>query len=430
MSWLVVFPISNVRLNFNIYPYTIGNITFHRANRYNVFRSWRVANLPQLKTPITRMYRNKVIIEATNIAGNDVESAINNAIFELEKIFDLFSVVYYQVKQKVVIVEPNLEDDFYVLLKDNVTNQEHFHLKTSDFLKQLTITHNDILKISKFHNIFPFIGKPAGGYSKLESRIGDCLHWCRKANMDSRNEDRLLNYIIGLEHLLLYDKTSPYKMRNLCERTSKILGLSINHRNRIYNVIKKAWELRSIVVHEAYNNLTSDELKLIEKTRYYVYAVAHNLANLSKKRKTLVGALSYNDNNISNLRTTRRQKLNSVGVRINNLPRPSNTRTRYYKGSGTIEKSSGHKVTDLDLILKFYDDTEYVYIEGYGKNFTNHNLSISSNDILYIKCILPSLNKKVTLKKIDFNDDIVFQLPNKIRSNNNIHFSSYKYYIL
>ena len=425
MSWLVVFPISNVRLNIN--NYTIGNITFHQANLYNVFQSWRVANLPQLRAPITRMYSNKVIIEATNIAGNDIESAINNAIFELEKIFDLFSVVYYQVKQKVVIVEPNLEDDFYVLLRDVVSNHEHFHLKTSNFLKVLTLTNRDIVKISQFNNVFSFIGKPSRSYSGLERRIGDCLHWCRKANMDSRDEDRLLNYIIGLEHLLLYDMTSSHKMRNLCGRTSRILALSINHRNSIYNTIKKAWELRSNIVHEAYNKLTSEEVKLIETIRYYTYSVAHNLAILSKRRKTLRGALSYNDRKISNIITNRRQRLISLGVRINNLPLTPNIRIKYYTGSGVIEKSTGQKITNLDLIIKFYDDTKYIYIEGYGKNYSNYTLNISSNDSLYIKCTLPSLNKKITLKKIDFNDDIVLQLPNKIRSNNNIHFSSYKY---
>ena len=100
MSWQVVFPVSIVTLNVN--TYTFGNLTFHRANTYNVVQHWNIVNAtPVIQSAINRVYNTRVVVEATNIKGSNVENAIKNAVFELEKAYDLFSLTFYQENQKI-----------------------------------------------------------------------------------------------------------------------------------------------------------------------------------------------------------------------------------------------------------------------------------------------------------------------------------------
>ena len=103
MAWQVVIPVSNIALNVN--TFTFGNLTFHQANTYNVSTHWNIQNqLPAVRNSINRVYGNRVIVEANNIKGKNPETAIRNTGFELERVYDLFSLTFYNINKKIVIL--------------------------------------------------------------------------------------------------------------------------------------------------------------------------------------------------------------------------------------------------------------------------------------------------------------------------------------
>lgn len=421
MSWQVVFPVSNVTLNVN--TYTFGNLTFHRANTYNVVQHWNIVNAtPVIQSAINRVYNTRVVVEATNIKGSNVENAIKNAVFELEKAYDLFSLTFYQENQKIVISEPHLAEDFYVLVKDLNSNHETLHKKTSEFLDNLAIDTNAIVKIRNLNNLFNFIGKPYGHYYKLEQRICDCLHWCRKGNTESRLENRFLNYWVGLEHILLPQQTR-FKAREVKNRTAKLLGLSLDREDEIKDIIDTAWNLRNDIVHEAYHKLTKKEINSIKKIRVYTYAVANNLSSLSKKlprdHKTITDALLLNKNMKHMERLDMLCDLISNKVNINFLPTLTGVK-KYYRGTAIL-KLNGGNLTNMDVIIRFLDDGEYVYVSGSGKNFSNRTPPPILIGKLTIECSIPSLNNTYILKVNEFNGDII----NKIQNNKKLDFNSF-----
>ena len=123
----------------------------------------------------------------------------------------------------------------------------------------------------------------------------------------------------------------------------------------------------------------------------------------------------------------KRKRLNSVRIVINRLMRHPRLRTRFYDGTGSIKRQNGTIVADMDVILKFFDDGDYIYNEGYGKNYRNTNLTISSSDNLFIEGRIPVLKKNFELNKVIFQDDIILQLPNKIRRNQKTYFTAYDF---
>ena len=115
MTWYIVIPISNMQLNVN--SYSTGIINLYQANTYNIQKIW---NFPKtILNPIQTAFQNKVILEAPNIIANNRDEAVEIAILELAKIIDLLSIKHYKDLDKLIVTEPNLQEQFIVLTKNS-----------------------------------------------------------------------------------------------------------------------------------------------------------------------------------------------------------------------------------------------------------------------------------------------------------------------
>jgi len=425
MSYLVAFPVSNIDLGVNSYQF--GLLTLYKKNTYPLTKKWSVLSNPILE-PLKSEFKGKVMAEIKDIEANDINEAIDKAIIEFGKAIDLLSIIYYQKQHRLIISEPNLEESFSTLVKDTVSGKTIISSKNLHFNNRFIIKKGDLSTLGKLSNHFYFLSKPFDQYSKLEKRISNSLYWCRKANMTMRKEERLASYVIALDSLLV-NKDEWSKGNKIASRGSQLISLSQGQKKKIQKKLKRAYNLRNFIVHDAII-LRDNESDFIESIRHYTYSILFNAAELAKKRRTLKGMISLSNKIMKDKRVKNIKKLKGIGVTINKLPKASGSRIKYYKGNGTLKKNSGSLVTNMDLsTVKFFDDGNYVYIVVRGRNYQNTHLNLISTDKLFVECQIGSLGKTLSFRKLEFKHDIVLTLPQKLQNNIPIDFISYEFEI-
>ena len=418
MAWYIVIPISNIKLNVN--NYSTGNINLYQANTYNIQQIW---NFPKaILTPVQNAFQNKVILEAPNIIANTRDEAVEITILELAKIIDLLSIKHYRDLDKLIVTEPNLQEQFIVLTRNLVNNNFNMFVKNQQHIKNLILNQREINDLNSLRNYFPFINKIPNNYSELEKRISTCIHWCRKGNMESRPEDRLAYYFTGFEKLLVYENRGSKKDK-IANRTAIMLSISKQNRQDIRDKIIDAYDLRNKVMHEAFSSFTDEEIKLVDIIRIYCYDIAFKISKLSIYRKTLKGFLEFYKKKIRKNRINKLRRLNSINASINSGQLLTGARKRYHRGQGKLLLSKGHSIADINLIIRFIDDNQFVYIEGTAKNYRNINLRAIQNKKMLISVKVPALNKRLLATINDFEVDI----GNCINNNQNINFISYDF---
>lgn len=177
-------------------------------------------------------YRQVTTTEKKEMTSDFPEKIILDKIDKIISILRLFKPGYIAIDRYLVIPQA-WELDFFghgSIHSTDTIIQKEYYLKNSE-LNQLRIFYNNYLhnrniKSNKFKNSF---------------------HWLGNSSLRQKSIDRFLDYIIVLEALYLTDRQElSFK---LPLRVAYYLGRDYKERSFYFNILRKAYSLRSNLVH-------------------------------------------------------------------------------------------------------------------------------------------------------------------------------------
>jgi hypothetical protein len=302
---------------------------------------------------------NKVSVEMPTMNFGPGEAREVGAI-EISKAVDVLSIQ----DPNVLIIEPRERKQSRMIVLDSsmlpvqvsAANRLELYGKNLD---SESLTELELI----LQAIRPILVKPAKQLTEFERRILTGMHFYRKGNSAFDSVDKVVNYVVSLESMLVMRGERP--STTLPRRVLEVLSVGIEYRPLMRKALENAYHHRGEILH-------SGVIDKRESDR-----VAAELRELNRR---LLGIITEYTGRPScdTLRqfiemierdtiTKREAMLSNVLLEIN----------RDYSGKGVLKKSDGSPVGDVEFTLSCKDDGRYVYIIGSMKRF---NLTGSITD--------------------------------------------------
>ena len=84
--------------------------------------------------------------------------------------------------------------------------------------------------------------------SEKNKKFANALRWLSQASIRKLKDDRFLDYVIALESL--YVEGNEEVSYRISMRSAHFLGANKHERNRIFHLMRTAYKIRSVMVHD------------------------------------------------------------------------------------------------------------------------------------------------------------------------------------
>jgi hypothetical protein len=350
-SYNVLTTLDDVRFAGDV-GYRIGNVTLH-GEEYDI--SELLGKMPQelneMKEPLVTQFSKKTIVEASAIAfGNEQANEI--ASEETAKAIDILSLE----DPNIAIREPSEErhsrqiilDDRMVPVGLSAVNRLELYGKVLD-----QSTRSNIDKILAV--LDAVLKKPSNQLTDFETRILTGMHFYRKGNSAFDNRDKVVNYIVSLESMLVMPGEHP--SNTLPKRALDVMGVSEEYRSEVRRLLEDAYHHRGEILHlgiadERESERFSREMSALDRR---LLGIMFQYIGKSEC-ETLKKFLGFQE---KENQARREQILKTALLEIN----------REYTGNGVLKHSDGSEIGDVGFTFSYKDDGRYVYMLGEIKSF-------------------------------------------------------------
>ena len=400
-KWSVIVSIDGVEFkDTNVYK--IGKVKFYDKNTYDYSKVIDAVNTSFYKTEedknkaegmIFNFLKDKIIVEA-EVDAYGINGAEENGFLEISKVIDSLSLL----RSDVTIKEPEFEEicEFIVLNRETGMfyswNRDPRHMKKVELGKDV----KDFLKVFD-----PIFNKPYNELTELEKNVTIALHWYRKGNVSVYLPDKLLNYIIALESLLITGKGSGSRKKEIISnRAIEVIWILKDYREKYKDKIKKMYGYRNKIVHEGSTDIFNLEDKAKELGKITEMALL-SVADKINECVTLEKFLEYNEKGIRKKRKDDLEKARKLGIEIN----------KKIKGEGILKKKTGGPIGKVSFVFEIKDDDKFVVnevgISSFKKLEGMIKIGDSEKDFI-IEGNLENIEGNLVIKEIEV--DVVSEL--------------------
>lgn len=136
-----------------------------------------------------------------------------------------------------------------------------------------------------------YMGRFLKYFSNDKFKLRIALSRFNKGCFEQENEDRLIDYVISLESVLLGDSPSDLKLR-FSLRGASLLGDSQNDRSELFKRLAAAYEARNYIVHGSHKrDFAKVDVKILSHIAGRVILKMIDLSALNVKREKILEAL-------------------------------------------------------------------------------------------------------------------------------------------
>ena len=236
----------------NIRKAPIQHVTYKESER---MRSWAYAAPHISDFTIERLYERGKIIRDTKGDFKPKKGDSEQGLPKTNALFDFAISAFRILKPSAIFRDAEISSEVLTFHPMLVTSMTRPLSETIVQGEKCVIEEKDIPELK---NIFTFL------IAENDSRFNVAQRRLRLGNERSRLEDRLIDYMIGLEALYLPDGNQELTFR-LSLRTAFLLCTDPNERKEAYNFVKEMYDTRSKIVHGKKYNLTKDEGEKLEE---------------------------------------------------------------------------------------------------------------------------------------------------------------------
>ena len=413
-EWAVIVSIKGIEFKDGG-EYKIGKVKFYDKNTYDYSKLIGAISVSSCKTEegkrkvhsyykglIINFFKDKIIAEA-EVDAYGKNGAKEKGFLEISRVIDGLSLW----KSNVMIQEPKFEKiyEFIVLNQETEKLFPPWTVRDPRYIRKVKLdeTIKDFLE-----DFDPIFNKPYNTFTELEQNVANALHWYRKGNMSVDPFDKFLDHVIALESLLTTEEDERRgKEKIVSDRTVDVIWILAEYRKTFESRIRKMYDHRSEIVHEAsvyIPDLENEAEELGDVTRRVICNVASKLSECD----TLKRFLELNEEEINNKRDHELENARQSGLDID----------KKIKGEGRLKKKSGEDAGEIDFEFWIKDDGKFVVTEGniYGfKRSGGEPLSFSPSDDFIIEGKLENIEGKLVINEIEPLDIFfgLLHIPNK-----------------
>jgi hypothetical protein len=340
-SYVVLTTIDDVKFAGDE-SHRIGLVTFHgEKSDYSRF----IGKIPQ-ELSFTAQLSGKVVVESPAQAFG-TEQAKGLAHREIAKAIDLLSLE----DPAMSIREPNEERHSRQIVLDermmpadiSATNRLELYGKVLD-----SSTRSNTDKILTI--LDAVLKKPSNQLTDFERRILAGMHFYRKGNAAFDSRDKVVNYIVSLESMIVMSGEHPSS--TLPKRVLDVMGVSKDYRSEVRRLVEDAYHHRGEILHlgladEQESDHFSREISALDRR---LLDIMFRYVGKSKC-ETLEQFIELLENETV---AERERMLKTAILDIN----------KEYMGKGVLKHSDGSEIGDVSFTFSYKDDGRYVYMLG------------------------------------------------------------------
>lgn len=326
--------------------YKIGRVTFH-GQEYDL--SKQLVKMPpelnQIRDLLISQFSKKVVAEISTAAFG-YEQAKELSSQEIAKAIDILSLE----DPESVIREPSEEKNSrQIVLDDQMLPYVQAANRLELCGKELDIsTRTNLDKI--LESLGAVLTKPTNQLTDFEMRILAGIHFYRKGNFAFDFRDKVVNYIVSLESMLV--GTGEHPSSTLPKRVLDVIGVSEEYRSIVRRLMEDAYHHRGEILHLGLSDKReskrfSREMRALDRRLLGVM-----LDYVGKPGcETLMEFLELLEKETLK---ERERLLKTAVLDIN----------KQFDGSGVLKHSNGSDIGDIAFIFSYKDDGRYVYMLG------------------------------------------------------------------
>jgi hypothetical protein len=363
-SFVVLTSLEDIRFPGNE-SYKVGNVTLHGQD-YDLTQLTRrfIPAMGEIGKRIVDQWSKRVIAEISTVAfGN--EQAKESADQEAAKAIDILSLE----DPNVLIREPR-EEKFsrFIVLDDKMTPVDLSFANRRELMgKELDpSTRGNTDKI--LASLASLLTKPRNQLTEFERRILTGIHFYRRGNSAFDFRDKVVNYIVSLESVLVMEREHPSGA--LPKRVLDVLGVSEDYRSAVRRLMEDAYHHRGEILHLGLSDKQeserySREMRVLDRRILGIMLTYVGKPGCDTLRQ-------FADLLEKETFAERERILKTAILEIN----------KQFVGTGVLKHPNGSDIGNIEFILSYKDDGRYVYILG---EFTRFKLkgSVSSSDTGY-----------------------------------------------
>jgi uncharacterized protein (UPF0332 family) len=288
-SWVFFVPIINMRF-VNFRKFSIGLVDLYGVNLNTVkylqskFKA-KIGHQSARKTFSELSGRGIAVLAIAKVEAGEIEKAKTKAVSTVETALNVLRLYNFTSKF-------GTQREFYGAFRNeelywkNLTTSSSGSSLSALSIPQVYAFNLDktMLNSMRKHQLSDFdrlLTKAPP--TKLESKLLTSIHWYGLAIKDEQEVDRFVKLIVSLEALLLNKNNEP-KKHMLGDRAAFILGKDKDARERVFDLVTKAYSLRGDIVHEGRIDFSKEEIdSLLAVLRGLIF----KMARLSKKASGL-----------------------------------------------------------------------------------------------------------------------------------------------
>jgi hypothetical protein len=347
--------------------YKIGNVTLHGQD-YDLARLFREfpPTVNEIGESIVRQWSKKVIAEISATAFG-TEQAKELANQEIAKAVDILSL-----EDPSALVREPREDKFSrsIVLDDKMQPVDLSFTNRLELMgKGLhPSARSNIDKILASLNAL--LTKQPNQLTEFEKRILTGMHFYRRGNAASDFRDKVINYIVSLESILVMEHEHPSSI--LPKRVLNVLGVSEDFASEVRRLIEDGYHHRGEILHLGVSDRFESERfsRGMQEVDRRLIAVLLNFVGKPgcSTFREFLGILEKET--VAN----RERLLRTAVLDIN----------KEYVGSGVLKHPDGSDIGDVAFTVSYKDDGRYVYILGSVTKFKLRG-SLTAETGLYIE---------------------------------------------
>jgi len=354
--WIVFTSVEDVKL-LGLSSLSIGNATFH-GSKFDfsdlLERIGKTSIRSELKDDLAKHFKEfqgKVTVEVQTLAY-DSEQAGEMAQHEISKAIDVLSIL----DPNFLVREPAEQEAHEMIALDI----ERDMLPVYMFARRLELygVYLNAKRLARLNRLLDAIGpailRSTNHPTEFENRILTAMHFYRRGNYAFDPIDKVVNYIIALESMLIMRWERP--STTLPKRVVDVLWVAKEYRPKVKKLVREAYRLRGDILHSGRVRRVESKLmsaELLEVNRKVLSIAFSNLNRADSLKKLL--EITTNDAALE-----RERKLKSTPFEVN----------REYSGTGVLKRSDGSSVGHVEFTLCRKDDGKYVYTVGSIAKFT------------------------------------------------------------
>jgi hypothetical protein len=378
-SFVVLTSLEDIRLTGNE-NYKVGNLTFHGQD-YDLTQLTREfpPTMNAMGKTITDQWSKKVIAEiSTSAFGN--EQAKEIADQEAAKAIDILSLE----DPNVLIREPREEKFSRLIVLDDKMSLVDFSFVNRVELMGKELGPSTRSKTDKIlESLNALLTKPRNRLTEFEQRILTGIHFYRRGNSAFDFRDKVVNYIVSLESILVMEHEHPSS--TLPKRVLDVLGVSEDYRSMVRRLMEGAYHHRGEILH-----LGLSDKQESERYSREMMALDRRILGimLDYVRKPGCDTMrQFVDLLEKETCAERERMLKTAILEIN----------KQFLGSGVLKHSDGSDLGDIEFTFSYKDDGRYVYVLGEVTKFELRGTIKNGDTGHYIEGVIDGVVDKFRL---------------------------------